>query len=121
MPFEPPLSPKDRVGFAVVALGRLSVEQILPAFAQTKKCKLAALVSGTPDKVKMLGDRYDVPESSLYSFDCFDAIAQNEEVGVVYIVLPIRCIASLWCERPLPANIFSAKSRWPHLLKMRAV
>lgn len=27
----PPLAPKDRVGFAVLALGRLSVEQTLPA------------------------------------------------------------------------------------------
>lgn len=41
-----PLPPEQRVGFAVVGLGRLSLEQILPAFAQCKRSRPVALVSG---------------------------------------------------------------------------
>ena len=84
----PPLAPKDRVGFAVLALGRLSVEQILPAFAQTKKCKVTALVSGSPEKLKALGAQYGIGAGSLYDYDSFERIAQNEAVQVIYVVLP---------------------------------
>ncbi|MDX6806864.1 Gfo/Idh/MocA family oxidoreductase [Terrihabitans rhizophilus] len=87
-PEEPPLSDKEKVGFAVVALGRLTLEELLPAFGETKKAKLAALVSGSPEKLKALGNAHDVPEGSRYSYEEFDRIADNPDVKAVYIVLP---------------------------------
>jgi predicted dehydrogenase len=118
---EPPLSPKERVGFAVLALGRLSVEQILPAFGQTKKCRLAALVSGSPEKLNALAERYGVPPTSRYTYDTFDKIAQNDDVQVVYIVLPnamhkefvSRAAAArkhILCEKPMATSIEDARS-----------
>lgn len=118
---KPSLAAKDRVGFAVVALGRLSVEEILPAFAQTKKCKVTALVSGSPDKLKSVGTRYGVPTNSLYSYDDFDRIAQDENVQVVYIVLPnsmhkdfvLRAAAAkkhVLCEKPMATSIADAQA-----------
>jgi hypothetical protein len=41
-PALPPLPPDRRVGFALVSLGRLSPEAILPALPATKLCRLAA-------------------------------------------------------------------------------
>jgi predicted dehydrogenase len=87
-PVDGPLAPASRVGFAIVALGRLSVEEILPAFAQTKKCKLSALVSGSPGKLEVLGSQYGLPKSSLYSYDNLEQLKENEDIRVVYIVLP---------------------------------
>jgi hypothetical protein len=43
---------KQRLGFAIVGLGHLALNQILPAFGQTKRCKPVALVSGDPDKAR---------------------------------------------------------------------
>jgi predicted dehydrogenase len=117
----PGLPPQDRVGFAVLALGRLSVEQILPAFAQTKKCKVTALVSGSPEKLKALGAQYGVPADSLYSYDNFERIAQNEAVQVVYIVLPnsmhrefvLRTAAvkkQVLCEKPMATSSADAQA-----------
>jgi predicted dehydrogenase len=117
----PPLAPKDRVGFAVLALGRLSVEQIMPAFAQTKKCKLAALVSGSPEKLKAIGSRYGVSADSFYSYDNFERIAENEAVQVVYIVLPnsmhrefvLRTAAikkQILCEKPMATSSSDAQA-----------
>lgn len=117
----PPLAPKDRVGFAVLALGRLSVEQILPAFAQTKKCKVTALVSGSPEKLKAIGAQYGIPAESLYSYDNFERIAQNEAVQVVYIVLPnsmhrefvLRTAAirkQVLCEKPMATSSADAQA-----------
>jgi predicted dehydrogenase len=117
----PSLAAKDRVGFAIVALGRLSIEEILPAFAQTQKCKVTALVSGSPDKLKSVGARYDVPPNSLYSYDDFDRIAQDENVQVIYIVLPnsmhkefvLRAAAAkkhVMCEKPMATSIGDAQA-----------
>lgn len=83
-----PLPPEQRVGFAVVALGRLSLEQVLPAFSESKKAKLVALVSGSPDKLKTVAKQYGVEESACYSYETFDSIKDNPEIKVVYIVLP---------------------------------
>ena len=120
-PKEQSLAPKDRVGFAVLALGRLSVEEILPAFAQTKKCKLTALVSGTPEKLTALGGQYGISAANCYSYDQFDKIAQNEETRVVYIVLPnamhrefvLRAAAArkhILCEKPMATSVEDARS-----------
>lgn len=116
----PSLAPKDRVGFAVVALGRLSVEEIMPAFAQTQKCRLTALVSGSPDKLQSLGARYGIANNHLYSYDTFDRIAQDEDVQVVYIVLPnslhkdvvLRTAAAkkhVLCEKPMATSAADAQ------------
>src|SRR3954470_22592080 len=41
-----PISPDQRVGFAIVGLGELALGQVLPAFGQCRFARLAALVSG---------------------------------------------------------------------------
>jgi predicted dehydrogenase len=118
---DPPLAPRDRVGFAVVALGRLSLEQILPAFAQTKKCKLTALVSGTPDKLKAVGAQYGIPSEKLYSYESFDRIGQDDAVQVVFIVLPnsmhreyvLRTASAkkhVLCEKPMATSSADAQA-----------
>ena len=76
------------MGFAVVALGRLSVEQILLAFAQSKKAKLAALVSGSPAKLQVLGRQYGLGDDQLFTYDEFEKLASIDAVRVIYIVLP---------------------------------
>ncbi|MFE1602661.1 Gfo/Idh/MocA family oxidoreductase [Methylobacterium sp. ID0610] len=83
-----PLPPERRVGFAVVGLGRLSLEEILPAFGQTKKAKLVALLSGSPDKAKLVAAQYGVKPEAVHGYDGFAALARNPEVQAVYIVTP---------------------------------
>ena len=78
----------QRVGVAVVGLGRLSLEEILPAFASSKRCKVTALVSGDREKAMRVAQMYNVPESGLYNYQSFDQIRDNPDVHVVYIVLP---------------------------------
>jgi predicted dehydrogenase len=118
---KPSLPPGKRVGFAVVALGRLSVEEILPAFASTKMCRLTALCSGSPDKLAHIGARYGVPSDRLYNYDDFDRIAQDEAVQVVYIVLPnsmhkdmvLRAAAAkkhVLCEKPMATSVADARA-----------
>lgn len=87
-PTPTPLPPNQRVGYAVVGLGHLSLEEILPALSSCKKSKLVALVSGSPDKMKKVAEQYGIKPSSCYSYQTYDQLKNNPEVDVIYIVLP---------------------------------
>ena len=83
-----PHPPDARVGFAVVGLGRLSLEEILPAFGKAKFARPAALVSGDPDKAKRVARQYGIPETSVYDYAGFDRVRDDAGVQAVYVVLP---------------------------------
>lgn len=98
-----PLPPEQRVGFAIVGLGRLALGEILPAFASSLKARPVALVSGTPDKLRTVARQYGIKPESCYSYEDFDRIRDNPEVKVVYIVLP-NAMHRLYTERAAKAG-----------------
>jgi predicted dehydrogenase len=115
-----PLPPGERVGFAIVGLGRLSLEQLLPAFAECKMARPVAVVSGSPEKAKVVAAQHGIKDSSVYSYDDFDRIADNPEVQVVYVVLPnglhrdfvIRAAKAgkhVMCEKPMAVSSQQAR------------
>ncbi len=83
-----PDPPGKKLGWAVVGLGSLAINQILPAFAKCDKSKVVALVSGHPEKANKLAARYGVNPKSIYNYQNYDSIKDNPEVDVIYIVLP---------------------------------
>jgi predicted dehydrogenase len=106
----------EKLGVALVGLGKLSEEQIAPALKKTKHCRLAALVSGTPNKLKEWGAKYKIPEESRYSYENFDDIAENPDVDIVYVVLPnamhgeftiraARAGKHVLCEKPMEVSV----------------
>ena len=99
---EPPLAPPDReppelalpepakkrVGWAVVGLGKLAIEEVMPAFAQCRFARPAALVSGHRDKAERVAANYGIERKQLYDYKTYDRLIDDAEVEVVYIVLP---------------------------------
>jgi predicted dehydrogenase len=83
-----PWPESERVGFAIVGLGHLSLDQLVPAFGQCQKARLVALVSGTPEKARKVAQRYGIRPQGIYDYQTFDRIADNPQVEVVYVVLP---------------------------------
>jgi predicted dehydrogenase len=83
-----PEPPGKKLGWAIVGLGSLSINQILPAFAKCEKSKVVALVSGHPDKANKLALRYGVNSKNIYNYQNYDTIRDNPEIDIVYIVLP---------------------------------
>jgi predicted dehydrogenase len=76
-----------KIRYAVIGLGHIAQAAVLPAFKHAQKnSKLAALVSGTPNKLKALGRRYGVKH--LYSYDDADELFTSGEIDAVYIALP---------------------------------
>src|SRR5215470_6924197 len=83
-----PDPPGKKLGWAIVGLGSLAINQILPAFAKCEKSRVVALVSGHPDKANKLALRYGVSSKNIYNYQNYDSIKDNPEVDVIYIVLP---------------------------------
>jgi glucose-fructose oxidoreductase len=76
------------LGVALLGLGRYSTTQLGPALRETKLCRLAGVVTGTPEKaVKWMQD-FGLPQKNIYSYETFDRIADNPEIDIVYVVTP---------------------------------
>ncbi|WP_197425819.1 Gfo/Idh/MocA family protein [Erythrobacter sp. CCH5-A1] len=104
LPATPPPAPRPgSVGFAIIGLGDYALKQIMPRFAQSQRCHIAALVSGNPDKLARVGEAYGVPASARYSYESFAEIAANPAVEAVYIILPTGLHAE-WAERAFAAG-----------------
>jgi hypothetical protein len=106
-----PDPPGKKLGWAIVGLGRLSINQILPALAKCEKSKVVAFVSGHPDKAKKLALRYGINPKNIYNYQNYDSIKDNPEVDVIYIVLP-KCTLNTQFAAFRQANTCFAKSRW---------
>ena len=83
-----PLAPGRRLGFAIVGLGELALQQVLPAFGRCKFARPTALVSGDPAKAAKVAEQYGIGREHLYDYKTFDRIADDPGVDVVYIILP---------------------------------
>ena len=77
-----------RIGYAIVGLGHLALEEVLPAFGACEKSKITALVSGDRDKALRVAKQYNISEKNIYDYQNFDSIGKNKDVDVVYIILP---------------------------------
>jgi predicted dehydrogenase len=104
-----------RLGVAVVGIGHLTMEQIMPGFGQAKNVRVTALVSGEPAKARVVAGQYGVPEKNLYGYADFDRLRDNPDVDIVYIVLPnnmhmeytIRAAQAgkhVLCEKPMATS-----------------
>src|SRR3954464_1821756 len=80
--------PGQKVGWAIVGIGGLTANQILPAFPKCQKSKVVSFVSGRPEKAARFAQVYGVESKNLYNYETFDKIADNPDIQVVYIVLP---------------------------------
>ncbi|MFN3402756.1 MAG: Gfo/Idh/MocA family protein [Cytophagaceae bacterium] len=112
--------PSNKLGIAIVGLGKYSTQQLLPALKETKSLELKGLVSGSKEKLEKYAKEYNVPSSGLYSYDNFDSIKDNNEIDVVYIVLPnamhaeytIRAAKAgkhVICEKPMACSVEEAE------------
>jgi len=103
---------KKKLGVCLVGLGQYSREQLAPALQLTNHCELKGIVTGTPSKIPIWQQKYGILDKNVYSYETMDAIANNPEIDVIYIVLPTGLHAKyaikaanagkhVWCEKPM--------------------
>ncbi len=118
-PVEESVPPK-KLGIALVGLGNYSTLQLGPALQQTQSCRLAGIVTGSPDKAKTWATQYNIPAKNIYNYQTFDQIRDNPDIDIIYVVLPnfmhaeysIRAAQAgkhVICEKPMAMNAAEAE------------
>ncbi len=79
---------KKPIRYAVIGLGDISQEAVLPAFQHCKTSRLTALISGDPKKRAKLGRKYGIPRDRTYTYQQYEQCLRSGEVDAVYIALP---------------------------------
>lgn len=108
--------PGRKLGYAILGLGYYATRIIMPRFVECEHSRIAALVSGTPEKLKTFGAQYGVPENSLYSYETFDRIIDNPAVDIVYVITPnslhrtfteraAKAGKHVMCEKPMATSV----------------
>src|SRR6266446_4629219 len=59
-----PINPDERIGYAIVGLGNLAINEVLPAFGSSKFSKPVALVSGDMNKARKLAGEYGIDQNN---------------------------------------------------------
>lgn len=104
-----------KIRYAVVGLGNITQDALLPAFKNAKNSELAALVTGDPKKSGELANRYRLDPSSTYGYDGYDECLKSGKVDAVYIGLPnhmhmeytiraARAGVHVLCEKPMAVD-----------------
>lgn len=101
----------QKIRYAVVGLGHIAQNAILPAFAHAhKNSVLTALVSDDPAKLRAMSRQYDVKNN--FTYEEYETCLACGEIDAVYIALPNDmheeyCIRAaqlgihVLCEKPL--------------------
>lgn len=103
---------KKKIGVALVGLGYYSTDLLAPALQKTEHCELRGIVTGSPEKIPVWQKKYGIRDSNVYNYENMDKIANNDDIDVIYIVLPSGLHAEyaikaanagkhVWCEKPM--------------------
>jgi predicted dehydrogenase len=77
---------EKKVRYAVVGLGDISQEAMMPALAQTGNSEITALVTSDPEKAEKLGERYGV--SAHFSYEEFPELLRSGKIDAIYLATP---------------------------------
>ena len=92
-----------KIRYAVVGLGHIAQNAILPAFEHAQNnSELAALVSDDPVKLRALSREYGV--ANCFSYDDYELCLRSGEIDAVYIALPNN-LHEDYCRRAAEAGI----------------
>lgn len=107
---------QEKLGVALVGLGYYSRDLLAPALQLTQHCELRGIVTGSPEKIPVWQEKYGLKDKNVYNYQDMHGLADNEEIDVVYIVLPnalhkkYSVIAAeagkhVWCEKPMAISV----------------
>lgn len=106
------MSSDRKIRYAVIGIGSIAQEAVLPAFQHAENSQLTALVSGDDAKREELGRKYGC---RTYKYEHYEECLSSGQVDAVYIALPNHLHRQyaeraakkgihILCEKPLAQN-----------------
>src|SRR5204862_4876306 len=79
-------------------------------------CYLAGIVSGSQSKIEKWKTEYSLADKNIYDYNNFDSIKDNEDIDIIYVVLPnsmhaeyviraARAGKHVICEKPMAVTV----------------
>ncbi|GAO41781.1 Gfo/Idh/MocA family protein [Flavihumibacter petaseus] len=81
------IPPARKLNIALVGLGRYA-NILADGLLVAQHCRLAGIVTGTPEKAKDWKKRFNLDDKNIYNYQNFDQIASNKDIDLVYVVTP---------------------------------
>ena len=107
---------KEKLGVALVGLGSYSRGRLAPGLQMTEHCELKGIVTGSPEKIPVWQQNYNIPDGNVYNYENMREIADNDDIDIVYVVVPTGLHAKysiiaaeagkhVWCEKPMGKTV----------------
>ncbi len=112
------LGSDKKIRYAIVGLGDIAQEAMLPGVAHTGNSVVTALVTDDPEKARKVGEMYGVERA--YRYDQFDEMLRSGEVDAIYLATPnwrhtefavpaLRAGVHVLAEKPLEVSTAKAQ------------
>ncbi len=75
-----------KVRYAIVALGDIAQEAMLPGVEHTGNSEVTAFVTSDPEKARQVGKQYGV--SDAYTYEQFDELLRSGKIDAIYVATP---------------------------------
>lgn len=76
-----------KLNVALCGLGRYA-NVLKRGFAESRHCRLAGIVTGTPAKAAQWQQEFNLPAKNVYTYETFDQVRNNPDIDLIYITLP---------------------------------
>ena len=113
--------PDRKIGYAIVGLGRISLQHFMPGCKQSQKSQVVALVSGHRDKAEKTAAEYNIP-AKIYAAMTTTTTSRTTKTSMPSIwPFPTACMLSTPFGPPTLASTFCARNRWQVLRDSQAM
>jgi predicted dehydrogenase len=86
MPSEMDLGQGKKIRYAIVGVGDIAQEAMLPGVKHTGNSEVTALVTGDPEKARKVGSKYGV--ANTYGYEQFAEMLASGNVDAIYVATP---------------------------------